>query len=133
MPDLSSRLVYNLRYAVAVAVAALWSDVFTVKGRKRVLVGLRFFTGLARGRGIKVSAELQQTRLEACRTCPIYYAPLQTCGSPLGPDPELGCYCFMPSKSEWEQARCWLDEEQIADGEAGWESAIARNTPCHKP
>lgn len=68
----------------------------------------------------KVSIDLFDRRLETCRRCPIYYAPLQTCGSPLkryaGVPKEvslIGCWCHMPTKARRE-ANCWRYEELCA-------------------
>lgn len=67
------------------------------------------------GKTPRVSAELCRARLESCRKCPIFFAPLQTCGSPLQDGPRVcgrqpGCYCFMPLKARYE-CNCWLWEE----------------------
>lgn len=59
-----------------------------------------------------------EQRLAACRKCPVFYAKLQTCGSPLIKDArDLGCFCYMPIKVT-TQCNCWLYDQ--TDGEQGW-------------
>lgn len=72
----------------------------------------------------KVSAALFNYRMSVCRSCPIFYAPLQTCGSPLkryeGIPKEItriGCWCHMPTKA-FREASCWRYETVCSDREA---------------
>jgi hypothetical protein len=58
----------------------------------------------------EVTPELKSLRMEACRSCPIFFTPLQTCGSPFiaaqqGSAP-LGCSCHMPTKAA-TKSNCW--------------------------
>lgn len=65
-----------------------------------------------------VGPDLAQRRMEACAKCPIYSKPLQTCGTPLrrkGDFAGMGCYCFMPEKSE-TYANCWATEQGLSMG-----------------
>jgi hypothetical protein len=66
----------------------------------------------------KVDTETFKRRMAFCRPCPIFYAPLQTCGSPLTDDKDLGCYCHMPTKARLRAACCWLYDETA--GRMGW-------------
>jgi hypothetical protein len=66
----------------------------------------------------RADIETRQRRMAFCRQCPIFYKPLQTCGSPLTADKDLGCYCHMPTKARLRAARCWLYDETA--GQMGW-------------
>ena len=73
---------------------------------------------------------LSEMRLAACEKCPFFYAPLKTCGSPLGSKEtewyngntnrteQAGCYCYMPVKVRDPQSVCWLHEQGVDD--MGW-------------
>jgi hypothetical protein len=74
-------------------------------------------------RSKNLDPELGQRRLSHCEQCLLYYAPLSTCSSPLGDNPELGCWCHMPSKVNDPKATCWADENTEADSNIGWKSA----------
>ena len=62
-------------------------------------------------------------RLKHCLKCPVYYAPLGTCGSPLHKDAKdhtgkpMGCFCFMEYKAA-TRCNCWLYDESV--GVMGW-------------
>ncbi len=58
-----------------------------------------------------------KARMEECRKCPLFYKPLQTCGSPLAKESKMGCYCYLPLKVTLK-ANCWLFDE--TNGELGW-------------
>lgn len=55
-------------------------------------------------------------RLKHCQNCPIFYKPLATCGTPFR-DPDLGCFCHMPTKAK-TKCNCWLYDN--TNGEQGW-------------
>ena len=69
-------------------------------------------------------------RMSVCQQCPIFYRPLQTCGTPLKKeDKSLGCWCYMAIKATSRHATCWLDDDVENDPErrnlldlmkAGW-------------
>lgn len=63
----------------------------------------------------RVTELLRKQRLETCRQCPIYYAKLETCGSPLAADPDKGCHCYLPiAAGVWH--RCWARQEGLPYG-----------------
>lgn len=63
-------------------------------------------------------------RIRTCHRCPIFYAPLATCGSPLSKDlNEMGCWCHMPTKAAIIDANCWTREQGIDDG---WSDDLTR-------
>lgn len=115
------------RLVCALVVAALWSDPFTRKPYVALWKALRGMFRVAHGVG--ASMYVREARLRACRGCPVFFAPLQTCGSPLSKElRDVGCYCQVEAKSRIVDATCWLDE-QLSDefGDAyGWRAAEAR-------
>lgn len=72
------------------------------------------------GLGKKVDDETYRKRMECCEKCPIYFDPLKTCSSPLT-DPDVGCFCFLPSKNRLAGADCYLRE---AGSLTGWSDDI---------
>lgn len=58
--------------------------------------------------GQRASEEVYHRRMASCQQCPLFYRPLETCGSPLTKDADLGCWCFLPFKNLIPGARCWL-------------------------
>ena|SRR5580692_11544503 len=102
---------------LALAVAALWSDIFD---RATWYKARALFTVWFGSHGARVTEEHFSRRMAACRACPVFYAPLQTCGSPLSKETRgLGCSCHLPSKARLEAATCWLDNE-APHAEYGW-------------
>lgn len=80
------------------------------------LLGLWYLlkgTFLTYGDGAWASPEKVEKRMAVCRQCPMFYEPLQTCGSPLK-GIRGGCWCSCEAKTIFEQADCWL-----ADSEEG--------------
>lgn len=73
-------------------------------------------------------------RLAACLRCPIYYAKLETCGTPLqrGPDyndengKPMGCYCHMPTKVT-THCNCWMYDQ--TNGDLGWAKELNDGQP----
>jgi hypothetical protein len=57
-------------------------------------------------------------RLRACHRCPIFNSTMNTCGSPLSKNKELGCFCEMRFKSSIADATCWLND--FSDGSSGF-------------
>lgn len=91
--------------------------------------------------------DIAQLRLHHCATrCPIFYAPLRTCGTPLHgagymllhPDTQFGCWCHMPTKARGV-CNCWLYDmvQGRTDGSfSGWphelnSAPFAVNIPIH--
>lgn len=110
----------NRRFLTAIILAALFGlSRFSVKelwlALKFILIAL--FSGFRRE--AKVNDEVYEQRMETCRNCPLYFAPLETCGSPLADDPSLGCWCFNPKKARIAKATCWMREK--TDIDYGWE------------
>jgi len=83
----------NFGLALAVAVAGSWAFGRKIrailKGKERVRSAV--WDLVAQAKALWVEARLPQEipdsevaqRLSACRSCPVFFAPLQTCGSPL--------------------------------------------------
>ena len=89
----------------------------------------------------EVPDELVQERLGVCRKCPVFFAPLQSCGSPLreimrrlrslrsgspenspaSPKILRGCFCHLPTKARLHE-NCWAYDERLPD--LGWPAAI---------
>lgn len=68
----------------------------------------------------KESADVAAGRLAHCKNCPIFFAPLQTCGSPIdSTEGWYGCFCYMPVKSQEKGATCWADDNDPELG-IGW-------------
>jgi hypothetical protein len=89
----------------------------------------------------EVPDELVQARMEICRQCPVFFSPLQSCGSPLreilrrlrrlkagspensSASPKIlrGCFCHLPTKARLHE-NCWAYDERLPD--LGWPAAI---------
>jgi hypothetical protein len=109
----------RLQFAAALILAALWSDMFHAGTYRKLRTAVEAIIRRCEGRYWKADA-----RLAVCRSCPLWYAPLQTCGSPLKRGwSGLGCYCFMPAKARTRTAECWADEQFGIDAEFGWKKA----------
>ncbi len=77
-----------------------------------------------------VPDELVQARLAVCRKCPVFFRPLQSCGSPLReilrrlrrlPKLPAGCFCHLPTKARLHE-NCWAYDERLPD--LGWPAAL---------
>lgn len=68
----------------------------------------------------KTQATRYEHRLAICRKCPIFYPPLQTCGSPLSEDPSLGCWCNMEIKAKLLHASCWTRDHGVGCEHGAW-------------
>jgi len=98
----------KFQFFCALAVAAAVSDILDPVTWKiaKSLLKVWFWRS-----GDVVKAMQFIKRSAACRACPVFYKPLQTCGSPLDKDTRgLGCYCYLPEKVKLPESRCWLDE-----------------------
>ena len=113
--------VSKLQFFAALMVAALFSRVWSKEGWRRVRGAFRLWFRES-GSGERASPGHAGARLDCCRRCPLFFTPLQTCGSPLRfGDADLGCWCYMPVKATMKTAQCWLDEEGIDDVEFSWQ------------
>lgn len=66
-----------------------------------------------------VSDELKAQRMAICRKCPLFFAPLQTCGSPLRKTKD-GCFCYMPLAAG-AYHDCYIFENgTLFSDEPGW-------------
>lgn len=104
------------KYFKAVAVAVAFSDMTAAETWQRAWLGLRLWFGRHEP---EVPEELYESRIALCRSCPIFYKKLETCGSPFL-DQRLGCFCYMPAKAGLAEAGCWLDEEMGEAAPWGW-------------
>ncbi len=111
---------YRFKWSLALLVAALGTPVTRRDGWVRLWRAFVLWLGIMRSKGERVDIAVYNRRMRICEACPIYYAPLQTCGSPFrGEESELGCWCFMPEKAKYEVSRCWGTDE-YDDFEYGW-------------
>ncbi len=114
----------NRRFVAALFLAALY--------RKGLLQGaVALVKALAwRWRGRRANRWVYYRRMRACYACPLFYAPLRTCGSPLlTSNPELGCYCAMERKAALPDARCWAwDNLDLKEIGWPWPSCLNENS-----
>lgn len=96
---------------MALAVAA-WATL--MPGIKRILA-IPFLK--------RVPKELYRKRMAVCRECPIFYRPLQTCGSPLV-DKWTGCFCFMPLKARLTENCFAYDSSEGNNAVFGWPAEL---------
>jgi hypothetical protein len=143
---------FRRNFGLFLAVVVAGTDVFlkkirlVLKGRERLRPAL--WDLLAQAKGLwqeirlpqQVSDETVAERMRVCRNCPVFFKPLQTCGSPLqkrsrvmlriesfnkshlhpdgnlltqiGLQPQVGCFCFMPSKSRIRE-NCWAYDARL--------------------
>lgn len=90
------------QFVAALTVAAVNDSWEKVKGIKEAM-----------GAKQAVPDVVKQARLVTCPNCPIYFAPLGTCGSPLLPKPKFGiprgCFCHLEAAAGTRHD-CWLFE-----------------------
>jgi hypothetical protein len=110
----------KMRLSAALLVAAgaglrhPWSALPKLRAALRVWISGFSTTGI-------VDQAHYDQRLFACRNCPIFYAPLQTCGSPLRRATRgLGCYCNVEAMAWFAEKRCYLDEIYGDEEHYGW-------------
>lgn len=119
----------KLRLCASLLIAAFGSNPFRRDFWRRLGKAIKlWFGGLKEGG--KVSDEIYQLRIEACRQCPIAFQRfgLLTCGSPLVKElRHVGCFCSMPDKAKLTEATCWLDDTTGLD--YGWRRLL----PAQKP
>lgn len=106
----------NLKWALAILLAALFG------GRARIRNALKVLLGILKDPSAKVSPDIYQRRLRTCQKCPIFYKPLQTCGSPIKRELRgVGCYCYQPESARYAAKCCWLDDTLWPDVDGhGW-------------
>lgn len=118
----------KLRWAMALLVAALWSDILSRDVCRRLKRALTLWFGKASCGERWANHAERERRLAACRRCPVFYAPLQTCGTPLKKDlREVGCWCNVEAKTLYADAKCWGDEQLGDECDFGWRAAEERN------
>lgn len=122
---LRSKLADKLRFTAALVVAALWSDLTQRVTWERLGRVLRLWTVGLRNEALADEATIA-ARLACCRACPLWFAPLRTCGSPLSEAPELGCWCEMIQKSKLADATCWLDDDMGEAAPHGWNKCVPK-------
>lgn len=119
----------KLRLCASLLIAAFGSNPLRRDFWRRLRKAVKlWFGGLKEGG--KVSDEIYQLRIAACRQCPISFQRfgLLTCGSPLVKElRHVGCKCDMIFKSRLAEADCWLDEN--SDLNYGWRRLL----PAQKP
>lgn len=121
----------KLRLCAAILVAALATDIFDRAAYRRIWRALSLWWG-AMDKGERVDEDEYDRRMNACRSCSLWFAPLQTCSSPLKKGAsDLGCWCHMPTKSRLAEARCWLEESELSPP-SGWRSEGALSDPPSK-
>lgn len=110
------------RLACALILASGFSNVLSRDAWRRAWRALKAMVGLF-GEPTKTGYWYIK-RLETCRKCVLFYAPLQTCGSPLNRDwPDGGCWCNQEFAARVPEKTCWLDDELGHDSNAGWNAA----------
>jgi hypothetical protein len=71
----------------------------------------------------KVHPLVFQARMAACKKCPVFYAPLRTCGTPIHKaDADLGCWCALEAKNRLQAASCWARDRGVT--EYGWPDSL---------
>lgn len=114
---------WRKRWFLALLVAALFSLRHPRKALPKILkaVGVACRLGV---RFVRAPDAVVLRRLGVCQRCPIFYAPLATCGSPLkGNLAGLGCWCSMEAKAQAQDATCWKDDELGGESDSGWRVA----------
>jgi len=107
----------------ALLVAALFSDILSRAAYRRAWRALRSLVWVPKQ--ARVSDELRDRRLAACRHCPVRHK--DTCGSPFHAVPEIGCWCYLPAIAELAGNHCWIDQnftdESDDHARYGWRKA----------
>lgn len=110
----------KLRLCGALLVAGVYSVCTGSSGWSRIGAAFKLWVTEI-GRGERVPAAEREKKMEVCRKCPLFFRPLQTCGSPLKRrDRDLGCWCNMEAKTWLRGAHCWIDEECLDEAPYGW-------------
>jgi len=110
----------KVRLCASLLIAAFGSNPFRRDFWRRLGKAVKlWFGGLKEGG--KVSDEIYEKRIAACRQCPISFQKfgLLTCGSPLVKElRDKGCFCDMVTAARLTEKTCWLDTE--TDLDFGW-------------
>jgi len=121
----------NLRLCLALLVAALFTNLTDRSGYLRIWRAVSLWWG-ALEPDSTVSDSLRTARLNACQTCPLFYRPLQTCGTPLKKELRgLGCWCNMEAKAKLTDATCWIDDE-LPGNKYGWTAHGVNSAEGHQ-
>ena len=122
-----SRLAFNAQWTLALLVAGICS-IWTRRGWARIAKAFLLWFGLIQ-KAEYVPCGTYDQRLSTCRNCPVFYAPLQTCGSPLKKELKgLGCWCYMPAAAKLAAKQCYIDEYVEAGYKGGWQQAASRSS-----
>lgn len=120
----------KLRYVMRVVrlfVALIVGGLFSLKTPKVAL--RRFWNAFTLWKVIFVSRDdlvdfwTAYRRYRTCKKCPVFYAPLRTCGSPFLEYPNLGCWCQEEWKVRLLEATCFLDDTLGDAAHWGWQKS----------
>lgn len=112
-----------MRFVAAVCVAVIASALSPSKSFSRVWAAWRLLVSPKK----RADFWIVYRRYRTCRKCPVFYAPLRTCGTPLTKEFRgLGCYCSMESKSGIRDATCWADDSLHEPADFGWKMNATR-------
>ena len=128
--------VNKFRFLTALAVAAAFSSSNPRRAWRRAREAWWLIWGMLDA-GDRVSGGCHDARMTTCQSCPLFYARLGTCGSPLKDElRDLGCWCHMDFKAWSKDARCWLDQHARSEnGEPdphGWEAHGCDKVPARQ-
>lgn len=117
------RIKRNLRLKLQLSAALLVAGLFSLRQPREAWPRIRgAFKTWLRWRQDETPAPfwIFYGRIRHCQKCPLYYAPLATCGSPLAKNLRgLGCWCHLLTKAHIIHADCYLRENGIHDA-GGW-------------
>lgn len=111
----------TVRFLAAVLLAVIGGIVLWSRPWKR-LKGA-FYLWWDSWHTIQVDGERYRARLATCKTCPIFFRPLLTCGTPFL-HKQRGCWCHMPTKSRMLSASCWIRDHEPHRVGLGWRDEL---------
>lgn len=119
-------LTSKIRLCLALLVASLFTNLSDRSGYLRIWRAVSLWWGALKPDST-VSESSYTARLSACRACPLFFRPLQTCGTPLRKElSQLGCWCNMEAKAKLTDATCWIDDE-LPENKCGWRACGVSN------
>jgi len=119
-------LKYHGRWMLALLVAGV-ASCWTRHGWHRIAKAFLLWFGLLKHRGPQTSPDIYALRIQTCEKCPLFYAKLRTCGTPLKRMLRpYGCWCYMPEAAKLNEKQCYLDAEIEPGYPGGWTDAITR-------
>jgi hypothetical protein len=124
-PKVWSWFLYNGRWALALLLAGIFS-LWTKRGLIRIYRAFALWFGLLHHRKDNlVDDETLALRLKTCESCPIFYRPLRTCGTPVVKElRHHGCWCYMMEAAKLHEKQCYLDADISPGYPGGWEHAV---------